>query len=34
MKIKVVDKYVESGSAMKLLGVTFDEHLKTPSEDY
>ena len=28
MKIKVVDKYVESGSAMKLLGVTFDEHLK------
>ena len=28
MKIKVFDKYVESCPAMKLLGVTFDEHLK------
>ena len=28
MKIKVLDKYVESCPAMKLLGVTFDEHLK------
>ena len=34
MKIKVVDKYVESGSAMKLLGVTFDEHLKITSHLY
>ena len=34
MKIKVVDKHVESGSAMKLLGVTFDEHLKITSQLY
>ena len=31
MKIKVLDKYVQSGSAMKLLGVNFDEHLKITS---
>ena len=28
MKNKVYDKYVESGPEMKLLGVTFNEHLK------
>ena len=28
MKIKVYEKYVESGPEMKLLGVTFNEHLK------
>ena len=28
MTIKVLDKYVESGPEWKLLGVTFDEHLK------
>ena len=28
MKIKVLDKYLESGPEMKLLGITFDEHLK------
>ena len=31
MKIKVLDKYVESGPEMNLLGVTFDEHLKFTS---
>ena len=31
MKIKVLDKYAESGPAMKLLSVTFDEHLKFTS---
>ena len=31
MKIKVLFKYVESGPKMKLLGVTFDEHLKFTS---
>ena len=28
MKIKVLDKYLESGPEMKLLGITFDEQLK------
>ena len=28
MTIKVLDNYVESGLERKLLGVTFDEHLK------
>ena len=28
MKIKVYENYVESGPEMKLLGVTFNEHLK------
>ena len=28
MKIKVYEKYVESGPEMKLLGVIFNEHLK------
>ena len=28
MKIKVLEKYLESGPEMKLLGITFDEHLK------
>ena len=31
MKIKVLGKYVESGPAMKLLSVSFDEHLKFTS---
>ena len=31
MKIKILHKYVQSGSAMKLLGVNFDEHLKITS---
>ena len=28
MKTKVFEKYVESGPEMKLLGVTFNEHLR------
>ena len=31
IKVKVLDKYVESGPEMKLLGVTFNEHLKFTS---
>ena len=31
MKIKVLGKYAESGPAMKLLSVSFDEHLKFTS---
>ena len=31
MKIKVYDKYVESGPEMKVLGVTFNEQLKSNS---